>query len=138
MATGVALAIQHTPRLDLLDQMARAAEGHSRTTAAMIRTAVAEAHDGTAPGVTLDRLRGWAAHEAIAAAAYVFARHPRDVRQALIEAANTPGDSDSIACMTGALVGAYNGAEAIDADWTEHLERAQELRYLALDLLERT
>jgi ADP-ribosylglycohydrolase len=54
-------------------------------------------------------LLGWAADEALAAAVYVFLRHPDDLAAALEEACNTPGDSDSIATLAGALVGARTG-----------------------------
>ncbi len=54
-------------------------------------------------------LLGWAADEALAAAVYVFYRHPYDLHAGLIEATNTPGDSDSIATLAGALIGAYSG-----------------------------
>ncbi len=54
-------------------------------------------------------LLGWAADEAVAAAVYVFLRHPDDLGAALQEAVNTPGDSDSIATLAAALVGAHAG-----------------------------
>jgi ADP-ribosylglycohydrolase len=54
-------------------------------------------------------LLGWAADEAVAAAVYVFIRHSTDLKAALQESVNTPGDSDSIATLAGALVGAYSG-----------------------------
>ena len=44
-------------------------------------------------------LLGWAADEALAAAVYIFLRHPDDMKAGLIEAVNTPGDSDSIATL---------------------------------------
>jgi ADP-ribosylglycohydrolase len=80
-------------------------------------------------------LRGsWAAHEAIAAAVYVFARHPDDPRAAILEGANTPGDSDSIATLTGALAGARTGLDALPADWVRDIERSDELLALALEI----
>lgn len=54
-------------------------------------------------------LLGWAADEAVAAAVYLFARNGDNVQQAIIEGVNTPGDSDSIASLVGALVGAKTG-----------------------------
>ncbi len=54
-------------------------------------------------------LLGWAADEALAAAVYIFMRHPDNIQAALTEAVNTPGDSDSIATLVGALVGARIG-----------------------------
>ena len=100
-------------------------------TSAMIAQAVREARTGVEPEVTLSRLEGWAAHEAIAGAAYVVARHPGDPRAAILEAANTPGDSDSLATLAGALTGAQAGLERIPADWVRDVERGQELQALA-------
>lgn len=97
----------------------------------MIARAAEDASTGVGPDVTLDRLRGWAAHEAIAAATYVLARHPDDPRAAILEAANTPGDSDSIATLVGALVGARRGIEAIPKDWVGEVERSETLVTLA-------
>ncbi len=52
---------------------------------------------------------GWAADDAIAATVYVFALFPTDLESTLYVGVHTPGDSDSIAAMSGALVGAYHG-----------------------------
>jgi ADP-ribosylglycohydrolase len=81
--------------------------------------------------VTLERLPGWAAHEAIAAAVYTFARHPDDPRAAMLEAANTPGDSDSLATLAGALTGCRAGLGAIPEEWVRDVERSAELIGLA-------
>lgn len=59
-------------------------------------------------------LLGWAADEAVAAALYIFMRHHDDLQKALIEGVNTPGDSDSIASIAGALVGARTGVELLN------------------------
>lgn len=59
-------------------------------------------------------LLGWAADEAAAAALYIFMRHSDDLQGALLEGANTPGDSDSIASLAGALVGARTGIELLN------------------------
>lgn len=78
-------------------------------------------------------LLGWAADEALAAAFYIFVRNPKDIKAALAQAVNTPGDSDSIAALVGALVGAYNGISALDAtgfDYTK-LENKDALIALA-------
>jgi ADP-ribosylglycohydrolase len=97
----------------------------------MMKQAVEDATTGVEPDVTLDRLRGWAAHEAIAAALYVFVRHPSEPRAAILEGANTPGDSDSIASIAGALVGARCGLGALPAEWVRDVERSEELLALA-------
>ncbi|MDR3646371.1 MAG: ADP-ribosylglycohydrolase family protein [Candidatus Babeliales bacterium] len=62
-----------------------------------------------------EKYEGWAADDAIAATAYIFAlssKYPKiNVNNALILGVHTPGDSDSIASMSGALIGAYVGAK---------------------------
>jgi ADP-ribosylglycohydrolase len=84
--------------------------------------------------VTLKRLEGWAAHEAIAAAVYVVARHPDDPRAAILEAANTPGDSDSLATLAGALAGCRCGIGAIPIPWVLEVERSADLIELACSI----
>lgn len=78
-------------------------------------------------------LLGWAADEAVAAAVYVFARHCQDLKSALSEGVNTPGDSDSIATLAGALVGAYSGIQKLDESGFDYskLENKDELLKLA-------
>jgi ADP-ribosylglycohydrolase len=131
MAVGVARTLRDDPAQQVLGAMTEAAARHDTGTAAMIERALHDAHAGVPPSVALDRLRGWAAHEAIAAAAYVVARHPADASAAILEGANTPGDSDSIATLAGALVGARTGLEGLPTDWVRDVERSSELRALA-------
>ena len=115
----------------VIGDMIAAAGRWSPRTAEMMQRAWDEARDGTTPDVTLDRLRSWAAHEAIAAAVYIFARHPDDARAAILEGANTPGDSDSIATLAGALVGARVGIAGLPEEWVAGVERSQALLELA-------
>ncbi|MCB9644967.1 MAG: ADP-ribosylglycohydrolase family protein [Myxococcales bacterium] len=79
----------------------------------------------------------WVAEEAVASALYCFWRHPHDFRQAVICAANTHGDSDSIACITGSIAGAALGLEAIPAAWRAQVEDAEFLYALGQQLFER-
>lgn len=58
-------------------------------------------------------LLGWAGDEAVAAAVYIFVRHCQQLHNAIVEGVNTPGDSDSIATLAGALVGAYSGINSL-------------------------
>lgn len=131
MAVGTALALREEAPDAVVEAMIEAAGRHCATTANMMRRAIEEAHAGVAPDVTLIRLQAWAAHEAIAAAVYIFARHPDDARAAILEGANTDGDSDSIATLAGALVGARCGLEGLPKEWVRDLERGGELTMLA-------
>jgi hypothetical protein len=49
-------------------------------TATMIDEARSDVERGILPEVTLERMQGWAAHEAIAAAVYLVARHSGKTR----------------------------------------------------------
>lgn len=63
------------------------------------------------------------AFHSVPAAFYSFLAHPEDPEQALITAVSLGGDTDTIAAMTGALCGAYRGAEAWPDRWIGALER---------------
>ena len=131
MAIGIALALRGRSVRRITSEMVAAACRYSPRTAEMMCLALDDARRGIGPEETLDRLRAWAAHEAIAAAVYVFARHGNDARSAILEGANTPGDSDSIATLAGALVGARVGVEGLPAEWVREVERTEELTELA-------
>jgi ADP-ribosylglycohydrolase len=60
--------------------------------------------------------------EAVAAALYCFATHPDDFCAAVLAAVNVGGDTDTIAAMAGALVGARVGARALPPDLVDGLE----------------
>jgi len=132
MAVGVARLLRGEPVSRATTEMVAAACRHSPKTARKMTRAIDEALDGVEPEVTLGRLLGWRGDEAIAAAVYTFIRHPDDPRAAILEATNTPGDSDSLATLVGALVGARCGVEALPREWVRDVERTDELTELAL------
>ena len=70
---------------------------------------------------------GWVGEEAVALALYCFLRYPDSYEKCVLRAANTNGDSDSIACIAGAISGAYLGVNAIPANWVERIERSEYL-----------
>ncbi|MFF8994342.1 ADP-ribosylglycohydrolase family protein [Streptomyces sp. NPDC014983] len=76
---------------------------------------------------------GWIAEEAFATGLLCFLLFPDEPLTALRRAACTAGDSDSIACLTGAFAGAWLGADAWPADWVERIEYREDL--LALGTL---
>mgnify|MGYP003668886511 CR=1 FL=1 len=89
------------------------------------------ADGGGDPGAgVLDDYEGWAGHDAIAAALCIYKRFDRgltDFRGAILEAANSPGDSDSIACLVGGLAGLKTGLKGLPVEWVEGLELIEEL-----------
>lgn len=75
--------------------------------------------------------QGWTGEEAVALALYCVLRYPDDYVACVRRGANTNGDSDSIACIAGGIMGARLGLEAIPADWRARCEKADYLRDLA-------
>ena len=60
----------------------------------------------------------------------------QDPQAALQRAAVTCGDSDSIACLTGAFAGAYHGIGIWPGDWIERIEYEDDLNVVT-DILTR-
>lgn len=69
----------------------------------------------------------WVAEEAAASALWCYWQAPDDFRRAVLLAVNTDGDSDSIACIAGSLVGARVGLAGIPERWARDVERSQDL-----------
>ncbi|MFJ3441806.1 ADP-ribosylglycohydrolase family protein [Streptomyces sp. NPDC086081] len=70
---------------------------------------------------------GWIAEEALATGLLCFLLFVDEPVTALRRAACTAGDSDSIACLTGAFAGAYRGAGAWPAEWADRVEYRTDL-----------
>ncbi|MFE2265987.1 ADP-ribosylglycohydrolase family protein [Streptomyces griseosporeus] len=70
---------------------------------------------------------GWIAEEALATGLLCFLLFPDEPLTALRRAACTKGDSDSIACLTGAFAGAWLGPDAWPAEWADRIEYHGEL-----------
>ncbi|MCC7494563.1 MAG: ADP-ribosylglycohydrolase family protein [Fimbriimonadaceae bacterium] len=75
----------------------------------------------------------WVAEEALACGLYCVLRTPDDYRATVLAGANSTGDSDTIACIAGAISGARLGSAAIPAAWRQQVEN----RELLLDLATR-
>jgi ADP-ribosylglycohydrolase len=73
---------------------------------------------------------GWVAEEALATGLLCALLFEDEPAAALGRAAATSGDSDSIACLTGAFLGAAYGMEAWPAEWAERIEYADQLAAL--------
>lgn len=65
---------------------------------------------------------GWVAEEAFATGLLCFLLFPDDPIAAIRRAAVTRGDSDSIACLTGAFAGACHGLDAWPPSWIARIE----------------
>ncbi|MGH2509866.1 MAG: ADP-ribosylglycohydrolase family protein [Ktedonobacteraceae bacterium] len=73
---------------------------------------------------------GWIAEEAFATGLLCFLMYPNDPVAAIHRAAVSSGDSDSIACLTGAFAGAHLGLTAWPTEWIERIEYREQLARL--------
>ncbi|MCR5847651.1 MAG: ADP-ribosylglycohydrolase family protein [Lachnospiraceae bacterium] len=77
---------------------------------------------------------GWVAEEALAIALYCSLKYSNDFSKAIIAAVNHKGDSDSTGAITGNIVGAIVGYEAIDNKWKTNLELSDVILEMAEDI----
>ncbi|MFJ4684064.1 ADP-ribosylglycohydrolase family protein [Streptomyces sp. NPDC088789] len=73
---------------------------------------------------------GWIAEEALATGLLCFLLFVDEPLTAVRRAACTSGDSDSLACLTGAFAGAHLGTEAWPRPWADRIEYRGELNAL--------
>ncbi len=72
--------------------------------------------------------------EAIPASVYCFLKHPRNYQGAVLAAVNGGDAADSIAALTGSMVGALAGIEAIPKQWQDEVENGDVLAGVAENL----
>ena len=78
--------------------------------------------------------RGWVAEETLAIAVYCALKYADDFEKAVITAVNHGGDSDSTGAVTGSILGAYLGVDAIPAFYLKDLELKDFIEEIAEDL----
>lgn len=79
---------------------------------------------------------GWVGDEALAIALYCAAKHFDDFEKAMIAAVNHAGDSDSTGAITGNILGAAIGYEALPEFYKKDLELHDVIVHVADDLYE--
>jgi ADP-ribosyl-[dinitrogen reductase] hydrolase len=111
-------------------------DGHEETTAAL-QKAVALARSGAPPSAeAVESLgQGWVGDEALAIAVYCSLT-AADLADGVTRAVNHGGDSDSTGAITGNLLGAALGAQAIPRAWRDALEGAELMTRVAADLFD--
>lgn len=79
----------------------------------------------------------WNADEALACGLYFAVHYANDPVRAISMAARTSGDSDSIASITGAIIGASQGAHIWPREWRDRIERQDDIEN-AIDIVHDT
>ena len=77
---------------------------------------------------------GWVAEETLAIALYSCLKYSNSFEDAIICSINHDGDSDSTGAVTGNIMGAYLGINAIPKDWLDKIELLDILEEVADDL----
>ena len=77
---------------------------------------------------------GWTGEEALAIALYCALKHFDSFEDAMIAAVNHGGDSDSTGAVTGNILGAAIGYEAIPQFYMDDLEMHELILHMADDL----
>jgi ADP-ribosylglycohydrolase len=135
-AYAVKLALDGTPPGDYLRLMMSFTDGMSDEMDDALRR-IGHVGAWTDEEAALDHIgQGWTGEEAVALALYCVVRYPDDYPACMRRAANTNGDSDSIACIAGGIMGARLGVDAIPAEWRERCENASYLATLAARMVE--
>lgn len=110
---------------------------NSDETLAAVRRALDAARTSPATAETVEMLGGgWVGEEALAIALFCALAYPDNFAAAVKLAANHTGDSDSTAAITGNLLGALLGVEAIPPEWLAKIELRGEIEKIARALIE--
>jgi ADP-ribosylglycohydrolase len=78
---------------------------------------------------------GWFGDEALAISLYCSLLAGDDLSKGVQLAVNHSGDSDSTGSITGNILGALLGEQAIPRDWLDRLEMVDVIRQVGIDLL---
>lgn len=131
IALAVDLALHRTSPEDIVRAVTAECAPRSPDLAEALRKL--SEHRNSPPELALSEAgvgEGWVAEEAAVSALYCFLRSPDDFEATVLTGTNTDGDSDSIACIAGAISGAYNGLAAIPSRWRERVENTSYLHAL--------
>ena len=79
-------------------------------------------------------VEGWVAEETLGIAIYCALRHKDDFSAGVIAAVNHKGDSDSTGAVTGNILGALLGYDAIEEKWKTNLELHDVILEMADDI----
>jgi ADP-ribosylglycohydrolase len=74
----------------------------------------------------------WVGEEAVACALWCVLKSQGRFEDAVLRGANSSGDSDSIACIAGSILGASVGLAGLPRAWVDGVERSSDLEALAL------
>lgn len=135
VAVGVRCALEDMDCSDILKETGARASKYDKGLAKKIELSFVK-RDAVPDEVFAELGTSYLVYETVPSAFYCFSRHFEDPEKAIIEAVNAGGDTDSIACITGALCGARHGVEAFPERWINGLENKEIVEHLAAMIFE--
>lgn len=109
--------------------------GHIDYIKTLTDKAILLSYDSTSDAEAIALLgEGWVAEETLAIAIYCLMKYPDDFEKAVVASVNHSGDSDSTGAVTGNIMGALLGYDAIPEYYKENLELRWLIEELATDL----
>jgi ADP-ribosyl-[dinitrogen reductase] hydrolase len=97
---------------------------------------IVTAVEGLPDGISASEINnGGYVVDALQAGLY-YALDADNARDAIVRAVNAGGDADTVGAITGAVAGARFGAASLPESWLNEIDKTDELRDLAGDLLE--
>jgi len=137
-AYAVKLALDGMEPADMFAPLLEVTEGVSREFTNALSGAYELAFGNLSDEEALRKIgQGWYAEETYALAYFCMLRYPDDYKKVLQTAVNITGDSDSVGCVAGGVLGAKLGIGSVPAAWVEALEGKAELEAMVGPLLEK-
>ncbi len=109
--------------------------GHEETLQAVERAERAARECPPAAETIADLGEGWTGEQALAISLFCALAHPDDFAAGVLLAVNHSGDSDSTGAITGNLLGALLGRDAIPTGWIDGIELRAEIDRMAEELV---
>ncbi len=137
-AYAVKLALDGVEPADMFGPLLEVTEGISQEFTEALESAHELAFGGLSDEEALREIgQGWYAEETFALAYFCMLRYPDSYKKALHAAVNITGDSDSVGCVAGGILGARLGIGSVPSAWVEALEGKAELEAMVGPLLEK-
>jgi ADP-ribosyl-[dinitrogen reductase] hydrolase len=136
VAVGVRCALEDMDCFDIIKETASRASKYDKGLARKIELSYVK-KDAEPDEVFAQLGTSYLVYETVPSAFYCFSKHFEEPEEAVIEAVNAGGDTDSIACITGALCGARHGVEAFPKNWVNGLENKELVEHLAAMIFEK-
>ncbi len=138
---AVALAISGIPPVKMINPIEKYCNYiHPDFANAMqrLKTSLTKRKDGTFK-TDLEALtfigQGWVGEEAFAMAVYAAIQYSDDLKMCLRISVNHDGDSDSVGCIAGSILGAFHGISFIPKDWIDRLAEKKTIEILLSNVI---